>query len=52
VIVQPNLAAAYIGNCHRIRCSNAAHARQVEQWLQWRKPNVEILVEIEERAVA
>jgi hypothetical protein len=50
VIVRPDLAPAY--NCQRIRCSNAAHAREVEQWLQPHKPSVEILVEVEERAAA
>jgi hypothetical protein len=52
VIVQPNLAPAYLANCQRISCSNATLARQVEQWLQPHKPTVEILVEVHERAAA
>ncbi len=52
VIVQPDLAPAYIANCQRIRCSDTAHARQVEQWVEPHKPTVEILVEVEERAAA
>src|SRR5262245_62163027 len=32
VIVQPDLAPAYLANCQRIRCSNQVHARQVETW--------------------
>lgn len=52
VIVQPDLAPACLANCQRIRCSSKAHARQVENWLKPRKPTVEILVEVEERAAA
>jgi hypothetical protein len=52
VIVRPDLAPAYLANCQRIRCSNQAHARQVEKWLQPHKPTVEILVEVAERAAA
>ena len=52
VIVQPDLAPAYLQNCQRIRCSNAAHGRQVEKWLQPHKPKVDILVEVKEKAAA
>jgi hypothetical protein len=52
VIVSPDTAFAYLANCQRIRCSNAAHAREVKHWLQPHKPTVEILVEVEERAAA
>jgi hypothetical protein len=52
VIVRPALAPAYLADCQRIRCSNQALARQLEKWLQPRKPSVEILVEVEERAAA
>ena len=52
VIVRSDLVPAYLGNCQRIRCSNQAHARQVEKWLKPRKPMVDILVEVEERAAA
>jgi hypothetical protein len=52
VVVRPDLAPAYLANCQRIACSDTAHARQVEKWLKPRKPMVEILVEVEERAVA
>jgi hypothetical protein len=52
VIVRPDLAPAYLSHCQRIRCSNAAYARQVKKWVQPRQPAVEILVEVEERAAA
>jgi hypothetical protein len=52
VIVRPDLAPAYLSHCQRIRCSNAAYARQVEKWIQPRQPSAEILVEVEERAAA
>jgi hypothetical protein len=52
VIVRPDLAPAYLSNCQRIRCSNAAYARQLEGWLQPHTPTVEILVEVGERATA
>jgi len=52
VIVRPDLAPAYLAKCHRIRCSNAAYARKLEQMLQPRGPSVEILVEVNERAAA
>lgn len=52
VIVRPDLVPAYLASCQRIRCSNQVHARQVETWLKPRKPRVEILVEVEERAAA
>ena len=50
VIVRPDLAPAYLANCRRLSCLSQAHARQVEKWVQPRKPSVEILVEVEERA--
>jgi hypothetical protein len=52
VIVRLDLAPACLANCQRIRCSSQTHARQVEKWLKPRKPAVEILVELEERAAA
>jgi hypothetical protein len=52
VIVRPGLASAYLANCQRIRCSSKAHAQQVESWIKPRKPAVEILVEVKERAAA
>jgi hypothetical protein len=52
VIVRSDLAPAHLANCQRIRCSNEAHARRVEKWLKPRKPTVEILVEVGERAAA
>jgi len=32
VIVRPDLAHAYLANCPRLVCSNAAYARQVARW--------------------
>jgi hypothetical protein len=52
VIVRPDLAPAYLSHCQRIRCSNAAYARQVRKWIQPRQPLAEILVEVEQRAAA
>jgi hypothetical protein len=52
VIVRPDLAPAYLSQCQRIRCSNAAYARKLEQMLQPRRPLVGILVEVNERAAA
>ena len=52
VILRPDLAHAYLANCQRLACSDAAHARQVERWLQPPKPTVEIFVAVEERAAA
>jgi hypothetical protein len=52
VIVQPDMAHAYLANCQRLAFSDAAHARQVERWIQPPKPTVEIFVAIEERAAA
>jgi hypothetical protein len=49
VILRPDLAPAYLSNCQRIRCSEAAYARLVEQWLQPPKPTVEIFVAVGER---
>jgi hypothetical protein len=46
VIAQPDLAHAYLANLQRVVCSDTAHARQVERWLQSPRPTVEILVEI------
>jgi hypothetical protein len=52
VILRPDLAHAYLAGCRRIVCSDAAHARQVERWLQPPKPTVEIFVAFEEREAA
>jgi hypothetical protein len=52
VIARPDWASAYLANCQRIRCSSKAHAQQVESWVKPRKPAVEILVEVKERAAA
>ena len=52
VIVQPELAPAYLSHCQRIRCSNAAHARHVQKWILSQQPSAEILVEVEEGAAA
>jgi hypothetical protein len=52
VILRPDLANAYLANRPRLACSDAAYARQVEQWLQPPKPTVEIFVAVEERAAA
>jgi hypothetical protein len=52
VILRPNLAPAYLSQCQRIRCSNAAYARQVKKWIEPRQSSVQILVEVEERAAA
>lgn len=52
VIVQPDMAHAYLANCQRLAFPDAAHARQVEQWIQPLKPTVKIFVAIEERAAA
>lgn len=52
VILRPALAHVYLANRQRVVCSDAAHARQVERWLQPRKPTVEIFVAVEEWAAA
>jgi hypothetical protein len=52
VVVQPDMTHAYLRNCRCLAFSDAAHARQVEQWIQPPKPTVEIFVAIEERAAA
>jgi hypothetical protein len=52
VILRPDLAHAYLANCRRLAFADAAHARQVERWLQPPKPTAEIFVTIEERAAA
>ena len=52
VIVQPHLTYAYLRNARRLSFADAAHARQVEEWLKTPKPSVELLVEIPERAMA
>jgi hypothetical protein len=46
VIVRPNVAHAYLPNCQRLVCSDAAHARKVDRWLQLPKPKTEILIEV------
>ena len=51
LILRPDLAHAYLAN-NRLVCSDAAHARQVERWLEPPKPTVEIFVAIEERSAA
>ncbi len=53
VILRQDLAHAFLADRQRIVCSNAAHARQIERWLEPPKPKVEILVEVSaERAAA
>ncbi len=52
VIVLPDLVPAYLADRQRVRCSNVAYARKVEKWGHPRKPQVEILVEVEERGAA
>ncbi len=52
VILRPDLAPAYLANCQRLACSNKAHARQLERWLQPPKPTTEIFVTVEEGAAA
>jgi hypothetical protein len=50
VILRPDLAPVYLANCQRLACSNKAHARQLERWLQPPKPTTEIFVTVEEGA--
>ena len=53
VILRQDLVHAYLADRQRIVCSDAAHARQIERWLEPPKPKVEILVEVSaERAAA
>jgi hypothetical protein len=53
VIVRPDMSHAYLANCQRFACSDAAHARQIVRWLHPPKPTVAILVEVPaERAAA
>lgn len=52
VIVHPEFAPAYLAHCPRIRSSSQEYALQVKRWLQPRKPSVQILVEVEEGAMA
>ena len=51
-LVRPDLAHAYLAKRQRLVCSDAAHARQVERWLQPPKPTVEIFIAVEERVAA
>ncbi len=52
VILRPDLAHVYLANSRRLACSDAAHARQVERWLQPPKPTAKIFVTVEEGAAA
>ena len=46
VILRPGMAHAYLAQCPRLVCADAAYARRVERWLERPKLSTEILVEV------